>query len=67
LLYNKNRNIQSLLNTLNKTKFLKELKKILKENLSLKGLIDVIRLIERRGFSYRGKYEGINHLSFKTC
>lgn len=63
LLYQKNRNIQSLLF---KDQLSKRAEEISKRRAVFERIIDVVRLIGRRGLSYRGKYEGINHLSDNT-
>lgn len=63
LMYQKNKNIQSLLF---KDQLSKRAEEISKRRIVFERIIDVVKLIGRRGLSYRGKFEGINHLSDKT-
>lgn len=63
LLYQKNKNIQSLLF---KDQLSKRAEEIYKRRAVFERIINVVKLIGRRGLSYRGKYEGINHLSDNT-
>lgn len=63
LLYQKNKNIQSLLF---KDQLSKRAEEISKGRAVFEKIIDVVKLIGRRGLSYRGKYEEIKYLSNKT-
>lgn len=63
LLYQKNRNIQSLLF---KDQLSKKAEEISKRIAVFERIIDLVGLIGRRDLSYIGKYEGINHLSDNT-
>jgi len=44
----------------------KRAEEVSKRRAVFERILDVVRLIGRRSLSYRGKYEGINHLSDNT-